>query len=79
MDIVDYVAEAAEALQLPPELRQVMRTISYDAGDREWYSTYHEFREAAIPSEVFSWSLRLIGWLQFTYPQGPVFSEASYC
>ncbi len=77
MKIVPYVEEAAEALGLPEELRAVMRTISYDPGDEEWYSTYHEFQETAIPVEIFSWALRLIGWLQFAYPQGPAFPEAS--
>ena len=79
MEIAAYVEEAAKALSLPKELREVMRTISYDPGDEEWYSTYHEFQETAIPVEVFSWSLRLIGWLQFAYPQGPAFPEASCC
>jgi hypothetical protein len=77
MEITAYVEEAAEALRLPKELREVLRTISYDSGDEEWYSTYHEFQESAIPVEVFSWSLRLIGWLQYAHPQGPGFPEAS--
>ena len=79
MKIVPYAEEAAEALGLPEELREVIRTISYDPGDEEWYSTYHEFQETAIPVEIFSWALRLIGWLQFAYPQGPAFPEASCC
>ena len=79
MEIAAYVEEAAEALHLPTELREVMRTISFDLGDEEWYSTYHEFQETAIPVEVSSWALRLIGWLQFSYPQGPAFREASCC
>jgi hypothetical protein len=79
MEIAAYVEEAAEALHLPTELRKVMRTISFDLGDEEWYSTYHEFQETAIPVEVSSWALRLIGWLQFSYPQGPAFREASCC
>ena len=79
MKIAAYVKEAAEALHLPKELREVMRTISYDPGDEEWYSTYHEFPESAIPVEVFFWTLRLIGWLQFSYPQGPAFREVSCC
>ena len=77
MEIADYVAEAAEHLQLPEGLRAVMQTIFYDPGDHEWYSTYHDLQDAAVPVEVFSWALRLIGWLQFTYPQGPPLSEAS--
>ncbi len=77
MAIADYVEEAAEALRLPKELRQVMMTISYDPGDQEWYSTYHDFQESAIPVEVFSWALRLIGWLQSVYPHGPDLPEAS--
>jgi hypothetical protein len=79
MAITDYVEEAAEALHLPEELRQVMRTISYDPGAQEWYATYRNFQESAIPVEIFSWALRLIGWLQFVYPQGPEFPEASCC
>jgi hypothetical protein len=78
MKITPYVEEAAMALGLPKELQEVMGTISYDPGDAEWYSTYHEFRETAIPAEVFSWALRLIGWLQYAYPQGPAFPEASW-
>ena len=78
MTITDYVGEAAEALNLPEELRTVMGTIAYDRRDAEWYSTYHAFQEAAFTVEVFSWALRLIGWLQYTYPQGPAFPETSW-
>ena len=79
MEIAAYVEEAAESLNLPKELREVVRIISYDPGDEEWYSTSHEFQESVIPVEVSSWALRLIGWLQFAYPEGPAFSEASCC
>jgi hypothetical protein len=77
MTIKDYVEEAAEALCLPEELHQVMMTISYDPGDQEWYSTYHDLQEFAIPAEVLTWALRLVGWLQFAYPHGPDLPEAS--
>ncbi|MEW6386166.1 MAG: hypothetical protein AB1491_01430 [Thermodesulfobacteriota bacterium] len=77
MAITDYVEEAAEALRLPEELRRIIRTIFYDPGAQEWYANYHDFQEAAIPVEIFSWALRLIGWLKFAYPQGPEFPEAS--
>jgi hypothetical protein len=77
MAITTYVEKAAEALRLPEQLQQVMMTISYDPGDQEWYSTYHDFQESAIPAEVLTWALRLIGWLQFVYPHGPDLPEAS--
>jgi hypothetical protein len=35
MKIVPYAEEAAEALGLPEELREIIRTISYDSGDAE--------------------------------------------
>lgn len=79
MEIAGYVEEAAEVLHLPEELRHLIKTISYDPGDQEWYSAYHEYEESIIRPEVFNWSLRLVGWLQYHYPQGPPFPEASCC
>jgi hypothetical protein len=78
MTITDYLEEAAKALRLPEELRQVMHTISYDPGDQEWFSSNHEYEDSAIRVEIFSWALRLIGWLQYKYPQGPPFPEVSW-
>jgi hypothetical protein len=78
MEITGCVEEAAAALCLPRDLRQIIRTISYDSGDQEWYSTCHDFQEP-MPGEVFLWALRLIGWLQYNYPQGPLSQEVSCC
>ena len=79
METTGYVEKAAEALHLSEKLRQLIPTISYDPGDQEWYSAYHEYEESIIRPEVFNWSLRLVGWLQYNYPQGPAFLEASCC
>jgi hypothetical protein len=76
MAISEYVIEAAQAVRLPGELQEILGTISYDPGDGEWYSDYHDLHESSVPVEIFTWALRLIGWLQSAYPHGPDFPEA---
>ncbi len=78
MEIFDCVAEAAKALRLPKELWPTVNSISFDVGDREWYSSCH-FSGEIISPEINAWVLKLIGWLQFNYPEGPALQEAFCC
>ncbi len=78
MELDNYVAEAARALHLPEEFWPTVSRISFDLGDREWYSAYHVSGEM-ISAEAHAWVLRLIGWLQYKYPEGPALPEASCC
>lgn len=78
MEITDYVEEAAQALRMPEEFWPAVGSISFDVGDQEWYSACHLSGEM-ITAETHAWTLRLIGWLQFNYPEGPAFQEASCC
>ncbi|MEW6659357.1 MAG: hypothetical protein AB1424_11925 [Thermodesulfobacteriota bacterium] len=78
MEMADYLAEAAKALRLPEEFWPNVSGISFDVGDQEWYSACHVSGEMISP-EAHAWVLKLIGWLQFNYPQGPAFPEASCC
>jgi hypothetical protein len=52
MAICEYVMEAAQALRLPGELQEILGTISYDPGDGEWYSDYHDLHESSVPVEI---------------------------
>ncbi len=78
MEIFECVAEAAKALRLPKELLPAVQSISFDVGGQEWYSSCHTSGEIISP-EVNTWVLKLIGWLQFNYPEGSAFQEAFCC
>jgi hypothetical protein len=71
---IDYVVEAAEALDAPGEIWLFRHKILFDSASREWRLTSPGSTELKIVGETRHWILRICGWLQFKYPEGPVYS-----
>ena len=71
---LDYVIEAAEALDAPGEIWLFRHKILFDPASREWRFTGSGFTGLRFVGETRHWILRICGWLQFKYPDGPVFS-----
>ena len=71
---LDYVIEAAEALDAPGEIWLFRHKICFDPASREWRFTGSGFTGLKFVGETRHWILRICGWLQFKYPDGPVFS-----
>ena len=71
---IDYVVEAAEALDAPGEIWLFRHKILFDPARREWRLTGSGFTGLKFVGETRHWILRICGWLQFKYPEGPVYS-----
>ncbi len=63
-----YGAEAAEALGVPWEPNEILTDLSYDPVAREWHLNRLKFE---TPADARIWGLKIIGWLQYKYPDGP--------
>jgi len=70
----DYVAEAAETLDAPGEIWLFRDKIFYDPANREWRCIGSYLKELRFIGETRYWVLRICGWLQFKYPEGPTCS-----
>ena len=68
----DYVVEAAEALDAPGEIWLFRHKISYDPVSRRWHLTGSGSTGLKFIGETRNWVLRICGWLQNKYPEGPV-------
>jgi hypothetical protein len=68
----DYLVEAAEALEAPGEMWLFRDKISYDPASREWRLTGSGFTGLKFVGETRHWILRICGWLQCKYPEGPI-------
>jgi hypothetical protein len=79
MELIDYVEEAASALRVPKRHRYIIRSITYDPLDREWDADCLRLETSLLAVEPHEWILKTIGWLQYNYPDGPEFPEASCC
>ena len=75
MNQTEYVVEAAEALEAPGEIWLFRNKIFYDPARREWCFTVSRFMGLSIVGETRYWLLRICDWLQFKYPEGPVYSS----
>ncbi len=74
MNRIDYVTEAAEALAAPGEIWLFRHKILFDPTSREWRLAGPGSPELRFVGETRHWILRICGWLQFKYPEGPVYS-----
>jgi hypothetical protein len=70
----DYLAEAAEALDAPGEIWLFRHNILLDPASREWRLAGSGFTELKFVGETRHWILRICGWLQCRYPEGPIYS-----
>ncbi len=74
MNQIDYVVEAAEALDAPGEIWLFRHKILFDTASREWRLSGPGSTGLKLAGETRHWLLRICGWLQFKYPAGPVYS-----
>ncbi len=74
MNQIDYVGEAAEALDAPGEIWLFRHKIFFDPASQEWRLAGSGFTGLKFAGETRHWILRICGWLQFQYPEGPVYS-----
>jgi hypothetical protein len=70
----DYVGEAAEALDAPGEIWLFRNHIFYDPANQEWRFSGSDLQGLKFVGEVRDWVLKICGWLQWKYPEGPVYS-----
>ncbi len=63
-----YGAEAAAALGAPREAGEILTDLNYDPMVREWHLNWQKFEG---PADARIWGLKIIGWLQYKYPDGP--------
>jgi hypothetical protein len=68
MLIAGYVAEASEALRAPYETEEIMTNLTYDPVIGEWHCNWQYYKG---PSDARTWGLKICGWLQYKYPDGP--------
>jgi len=71
MVVTRHVAEAVEALRAPTPygVREIRNNIDYDPMIEEWRLNRQCFEG---PADVKIWALKICGWLQYKYPDGPV-------
>ncbi len=74
MNHSDYVGEAAEALEAPGEIWLFRDKILFDPANREWRFINSQVKGLQFIGETRYWVLRICGWLQFKYPEGPICS-----
>ncbi len=74
MNNADYLAEAAEALDAPGEIWLFRHKILFDPASQEWRLVGSGFTELKSVGETRHWILKICGWLQSKYPEGPVYS-----
>lgn len=75
MKLEALVEEAAKALRLPEELWPLTQNISYHPEEGEYQPHRDESLEVYLASKSYEWILRIAGWLQSAYPQGPDLSQ----
>jgi hypothetical protein len=68
MVVTRHVSEAAAALSVPCEARGILTDLDYDPVIVEWHLNWQCFEETA---EAKIWALKICGWLQYKYPDGP--------
>jgi hypothetical protein len=68
MVITGYVAEAAEALLAPYESVEILTNLNYDSMIGEWH---WDWQYVKGPADARIWGLKICGWLQYKYPDGP--------
>jgi hypothetical protein len=72
MDLVNYVFEAATALAAPAEVWLFRHNFNYDWHGQEWRFEGACAKGPKASTEIRQeWVERILGWLQFNYPQGP--------
>ena len=76
MVVARYVAEAAEALRAPYEAEEILTNLNYDPVIREWHWDLPYFKG---PADARIWGLKICGWLQYKYPDGPALVNNSLC
>jgi hypothetical protein len=72
MKITDYVTEAALALNAPDRLMMLYNDFNYDPEGQAWSfaDSCAEWTESLTDMRV--WGHKICGWLQFRYPDGPI-------
>ncbi len=68
MVVTRHVAEAAEALRAPYGAREILTNLDYDPVIEEWHLNWQCFEG---PGDAKIWALKICGWLQYKYPDGP--------
>ncbi len=68
MIVKRYGAEAAEALGVPYEAGEILTNLNYDPLIGEWHWHCQNFEG---PADARIWVLKICGWLQYKYPDGP--------
>jgi hypothetical protein len=68
MVVTRHVAEAAEALRAPYGEREILTNLDYDPVIEEWNFNWQCFKG---PADAKIWALKICGWLQYKYPDGP--------
>jgi hypothetical protein len=68
MVVMGYVAEATEALHAPYEAGEILTNLNYDPVIGEWHWDWRYFKG---PADARIWGLKICGWLQYKYPNGP--------
>jgi hypothetical protein len=71
MELENYVIEAAAALAAPPEVWLFRHNLNYDWSGQEWRFEGPYAKGPKALTEMREWLERILGWLQFKYPQGP--------
>jgi hypothetical protein len=69
MVVTRYGAEAAEALRPPYEAGEILTNLNYDPVIGEWHWDWQNFEG---PADARIWMLKICAWLQYKYPDGPV-------
>ena len=70
MKIADYVTEAALALGAPDGLMTLRHYFEYDPEGQTW--SFVESYAAWSEAYLRIWGHKICGWLQFRYPDGPI-------
>jgi hypothetical protein len=70
----DYVVEAAEVLAAPGEIWLFRDKIFFDPASREWRFNGVPLKGLKFIGETRHWILKICGWLQSKYPEGPICS-----
>jgi hypothetical protein len=71
---LDYVSEAAEALEAPGEIWLFRHDIGYDRHAQEWRFNGSNFHGLKFGGAIRNWVRMICAWLKYKYPQGPVCS-----
>jgi hypothetical protein len=68
MVVKRYIAEAGEAVRAPKGA-QTLTQLDYDPVTKGWH--LEDWQCFKGPADAKIWALKICGWLQYKYPDGP--------